>query len=90
MLSGLPSALKKRLLFTGRSKISPLSFRKHIFYEKDDLMKIRDLLALAALIFVLSWLIGGRNTLFLAIFVFLILNPAVYYLKGGSSSGEEE
>jgi GT2 family glycosyltransferase len=90
MLTGLPSALKKRALFIGRSKISPLSFRKHIYYEKDDILKIRDLLALAALILVLTWTIGGRNTFFLALFIFLIFNPAVYYLKGGASKTEED
>jgi GT2 family glycosyltransferase len=90
MLMGLPSALKKRALFAGRSRISPLSFRKYIYYEKDDILKVRDLFALAALILVLSWTIGGRNTFYLALFIFLILNPAVYFFKGGSSRVEKE
>lgn len=90
MLAGVPLALKKRFLFIGRSKISPFSFRKHIVYESKDFSKILNLLELALFIWLLTWLIGGRNAFFLAIFVFLIFNPAVYYLKGGSSKSKEE
>ena len=90
MLMGLPGALKKRFLFAGRRKISPFEFRKHIVYERQNFRKILDLLGLIAFIWFLSWFIGGKNTFYLAVFVFFVLNPIVYYIKGRPEELDQE
>lgn len=88
--SAFPRALRKRFEARRTRKISPFAFRKHIAYGREDWLKVRDLIGLLVVILLLTRLIGGRNTFFLAIFIFFIFNPAVYYLKGGSSGGEEK
>ncbi len=88
--SAFPRALRKRFEARKTRKISPFAFRKHIAYGREDWLKVRDLIGLLAVILLLTRLIGGRNTFFLAIFIFFIFNPAVYYLKGGSAKSEKD
>jgi len=89
-LMAFPRALKKRFEVRKTRKISPFAFRKHIVYGREDILKVRDILALAALIWLFSWLIGGRNTFYMAVFVFFILNPLVYYIKGRPEEPDQE
>lgn len=89
-IRAFPRALRKRFETRKTRKISPFAFRKHIVYGREDILKVRDIAALAALIWLLSWLIGGRNTFYLAVFVFFILNPLVYYIKGRPDESDQD
>lgn len=81
MLMSLPLAIKKRLMFTRRRNLSPFKFRKYIVYEWGDIRKVIDVLLLFALIYVLTKLMGVRNTFYLALFIFLVFNPMVFLIK---------
>jgi GT2 family glycosyltransferase len=79
--TAFPKAFGKRMEARKTWKISPLAFRKRINYEPGDYVKFMNLLLLLAFIIVLAHFFGAAKIWLLAVFIFFVLNPAVYYIR---------
>jgi GT2 family glycosyltransferase len=82
MILALPKAFRKRMQFRGRRKIAPLAFRKYIVYEPDDHRKAMEMVFILAFITVLAHFFGAAKIWLFAVFIFFVLNPAIYYMRG--------
>jgi len=78
-----PKAIYKRFRLIKKRKISPLAFKKYIVYEKEAIIKARNLIISITAFIIAAFYINYLYLLAAFIGIFFVLNPAIYHLKGG-------
>jgi len=80
-IMAVPWAVRKRSVAKKMRRITFSEFRKHVNITQQDLKKLLDVAGTFITAGVLIYFFGVKNALLFAIFVFFILNPAVFYIK---------
>jgi GT2 family glycosyltransferase len=80
-IAAFPWAIRKRFIVKKMRRITFSDFRRHVNITGKDFRKLLGVTGTFITVGILSYFFGVKNTLLFAVFVFLILNPAVFYLK---------
>ena len=80
-IAAVPWAVRKRFVVKKMRRITFSDFRRHVNIMGKDIRKLFDITGTFITTGVLIYFFGAKNTLLFAVFVFFILNPAVFYLR---------
>ena len=80
-VAAVPWAIHKRSMVKKMRRITLSDFRRYVNITGKDLKKLLDVTGTFVTLGILIYFFGAKNTLLFAVFVFFILNPAVFYLK---------